>query len=157
MSVTFYSPVIFVKDIQVSKKFYSEILNQEIEFDFGTNIIFKSKLSLWQVKAGHEISAITGSSSEGNTFELYFETEDIEESAERIISTGAKLLHDLKTESWGQRTIRFFDPDNHLVEIGETLRTFIMRIYKETGSVAETASKTGVDLETIKTVIQSSN
>lgn len=33
-----------------------------------------------------------------------------------------KLLHDLHDEPWGQRTIRFFDPDDHLIEAGESLK-----------------------------------
>ncbi len=154
MAISFYSPVIFVKDIHASKKFYQDNLNQEIEFDFETNIIFKSKLTLWQITPGHEISTIANSSKNGNTFELCFETESIAENVERIKSTGVKLLHDLKTEPWGQLTIRFFDPDDHLIEIGETLNTFIKRIYKETGSISETAVRTGVDQKTIMAIVQ---
>jgi hypothetical protein len=154
MSVSFYSPVVFVKNIGVSNKFYSELLNQEIEFDFGANIIYKSRLSLWQLSAGHEISAIAGSSADGSTFELYFETENIAESAERIKSAGIKLLHDLKTEPWGQQTIRFFDPDDHLIEVGEAMNTFIQRIYKETGTIAKTSYRTGVDQKIIKNIIK---
>ncbi len=131
------------------------MLDQVIEFDFGANITFKSGLSLWQVMAGHEIGAIAGSSENGNTFEIYFETDDITESVKRIKSGGAKLLHDLKTEPWGQQTVRFFDPDHHLIEVGETMDTFVTRIYKETGSIDMTAARTGVDQATIKKIIQS--
>ncbi len=155
MAVTFHSAVIFVRDINVSETFYHEVLDQEKEFDFGTNILFKSGLSLWQIKAGHEIESIAGSSTDKNTFELYFETEDIAGSVRKIQSAGVEMLHGLKTESWGQQTIRFFDPDHHLIEVGESLSTFVIRIFRETGSIDATAGITGVDKDTIQRIVSS--
>ena len=113
MNLKFHSPVIFVKDIHKAKLFYTTILSQEIEHDFNTNIIFKSRLSLWQIDDRHEIAAISGNPEKGRTFELYFETDNIIESAELIKASGARLLHDIKTEPWGQMTIRFYDLDGH--------------------------------------------
>ena len=43
MKLNFHSTVLFVKDIEVSKQFYCNILSQEIDSDFGNNII-SSKL-----------------------------------------------------------------------------------------------------------------
>jgi len=153
MAVKFYSPVIFVEEIERSKKFYTEILNEKIEHDFGTNVMFESRLSLWKIKPEYEVAAIEGSSKAGNTFELYFETEDIFESASWIKSNNIPLLHDIKTEPWGQMTIRLFDPDHHLVEVGESFTRFITRIYEETGSEKETSERTGVHEDIIRKII----
>lgn len=153
MAIKFYSPVIFVDEIERSKKFYTEILEEEIEHDFGNNIMFKSQLSLWKVMPDHEIAGIENKSKKGNTFELYFETKDIHKSTERIKANKVRLLHDIKTEPWGQKTIRFYDPDDHLLEIGESFSTFITRIYNETGSITETASTTGVHEDIIGKII----
>jgi catechol 2,3-dioxygenase-like lactoylglutathione lyase family enzyme len=153
MAVKFYSPVIFVDEIESSRKFYTEILNEEVEHDFGNNILFKSHLSLWKILPDHEIASIEGKSRKGNNFELYFETEDIYETAEKIKANNVKLLHDIKTEPWGQMTIRFFDPDNHLVEIGESFNRFITRIYKETDSIEETSKKTGVHEDIVRKIV----
>ncbi len=154
MILKFHSPVVFVKEIEKAKTFYTAILEQEIEHDFGVNIMFKSRLSLWQISNQHEIAAIAGNPEQGRTFELYFESDSIEEIAQRIKASEARLLHDIKTESWGQKTIRFFDPDGHLIEIGETFEVFIQRIYNETKSVRETSKKTGVPEETITVIIR---
>lgn len=154
MAVKFYSPVIFVEEIERSRKFYTEILNEEVEHDFGSNIMFKSRLSLWKTKPEYEVSGVEGKSKQGNTFELYFETEDIYESAEKIKSNRVRLLHDIKTEPWGQMTIRFFDPDDHLLEIGESLSRFITRIYEESGSIEETSKKTGVHEDIVRKIIE---
>jgi catechol 2,3-dioxygenase-like lactoylglutathione lyase family enzyme len=153
MSLTFYAPVIFVKNIQISKKFYVELLGQEIEHDFGKNIVFKSRISLWEIVAQHEIEQIKGNSLQGNTFELYFETDDIEELLSRMKMKGVSLLHDIKTEPWGQMTFRFFDPDHHLVEIGESLPTFVNRIYNEGGSVGSVVKQTGIAEELVRKIV----
>jgi len=42
----FTSSVVFVSNINVSKDFYIQLLKQEIELDFGTNIVFKSGIGL---------------------------------------------------------------------------------------------------------------
>ena len=153
MAVKFYSPVIFVNEIERSKKFYTEILDEEIEHDFGSNILFISHLSLWKIMPGHEIAEIADKTRKRISFELYFETEDIHKSAEKLKANNIRLLHDIKTESWGQKTIRFYDPDDHLLEIGESFNTFISRIYEETGSIDETAVKTGVHKEIIRKIV----
>lgn len=49
---------------------------------------------------------------------LYFEVEDIDSTFERIAEK-VELIHEVRRESWGQRVFRFFDPDRHIVEIGE--------------------------------------
>lgn len=154
MPLTFYAPVVFVKDIENSKNFYKDLLEQEIEHDFGKNIIFKSKVTLWEIDPNSEIASVKGDSSNGNAFELYFETSDIEGVLAKLKSHGLNLLHDLKTEPWGQMTFRFFDPDNHLVEVGESMQTFVTRIYKETGSIKTVTEKTGVTEELVKQIIE---
>jgi len=153
MNLKFYSPVVFVKDIGKAKKFYAEVLGQEIAHDFGANIVFKCRLSIWQIIEQHEISGIAGDAAKGKTFELYFETDSIEESVKLIKASGAQFFHEIKTEPWGQMTFRFFDPDGHLIEIGEAFEVFVQRIYSETRSVEETAKRTGVPEETIAGIV----
>ncbi len=154
MSLTFYAPVIFVKDIKNSKNFYIDVLEQEIEHDFGKNIIFRSRVSLWEIDPNSEIASVKGNSSNGNTFELYFETTDIEGTLARLKKCDPDLLHDLKTEPWGQKTFRLFDPDHHLVEIGESMQTFVSRIFKETGSTASVAQITGISEDVVNKIVQ---
>ena len=153
MSLTFYAPVVFVKDIENSKNFYTDVLEQEIEHDFGKNIIFKSRVSLWEIDPNSEIASVKGDSSNGNTYELYFETTDIEGVLANLKRHGLNLLHDLKTEPWGQMTFRFFDPDHHLVEIGESMQTFVSRIFKEKGSISSVAQITGISEEVVKKIV----
>jgi hypothetical protein len=64
-----------------------------------------------------------------------------------------ELMHDLHEEVWGQRTIRFFDPDNHLIEIGETLETFVKRIHAEGMTVQQVSEKTSIPLHQVRELI----
>jgi len=85
---------------------------------------------------------------------LYFETEDIDGAARKFMSQNIEFLHHLKTEPWGQKTFRFFDPDHHLIEIGESMDTFVHRIFQETGSLKATTQKTGIPAEMIRTILK---
>ena len=146
--------VLFVKDIEVSKNFYSNVLRQQISLDFGTNVIYKSGFAIWQISDNHIIPAKLGldktQDKSVTRFELCYETQDIDRVYNDLKNKNVEFLHELSEEIWGQRTIRFFDPDNHLIEIGETLEQFVIRFYKQGMSVQQVAERTfvpAVDVE----------
>ena len=85
--------------------------------------------------------------------ELCFETAAIDEILLRLQERGVEFLHELLEESWGQRTIRFYDPDGHLIEIGEPLEVFITRLYRELGSIQAVTAKTSVSKDRVTSII----
>ena len=113
---------LFVRDIEVSKKFYVDTLKQQIDLDFGKNIILKGGITLWEINEKHIIPSLLGTNTISNTdvnrFEMYFETENLDEVYKALKEKNTKFLHEIHEEPWGQYTIRFFDPDNHLIEVG---------------------------------------
>ncbi len=153
----FHSSVIFVNDIEKSKDFYVRLLNQEIEHDFGKNVIFKSGLTIWEIRPEHIISKALETKGSVNRFELYFETELIEEKHKQIKSNNIEFLHEIHEEPWGQRTIRFFDLDKHLIEIGEPLPIFIKNMRKKGLSAKQIMEKSGIPIETVNSILQSNN
>ncbi|OFX89113.1 MAG: hypothetical protein A2W99_02045 [Bacteroidetes bacterium GWF2_33_16] len=154
MNLKFHSSVIFVKDINISKDFYCEILKQEIENDFGNNISLKCGISLWQIPDWHHLNNNFYNKKAGNkAFEIYFETDDIEEVANNISNHSIKILHEIIEESWGQKTIRIFDPDGNLVEIGEKLEVFIQRLFTTGTTLQQISAKTGVSINQIEKII----
>lgn len=52
---------------------------------------------------------------------LYFEDADLDETYVRI-SRQIDLLHEIRDEPWDPRVFRFFDPDRHVIELGEPQR-----------------------------------
>jgi catechol 2,3-dioxygenase-like lactoylglutathione lyase family enzyme len=156
MAVTFHSVVLFVKDIETSKKFYTELLGLEVEYDFGRNIIFKSGLSIWQMPENHIIvsgSSKTTCEKTENSKEVCFETSDINHDLKKLEENDVPFLHGITEESWGQKTIRFYDPDNHLIEIGESFETFIKRMYDSGMTIHAIHKKSSVPEKVIQTII----
>lgn len=150
----FDSTVIFVEEIQRAKKFYTEILEQHIVHDFGRNIIFQSGIAIWEVDKNHCITKkLNTADKNSNRFELYFEHDDIKAMEEKLTEQNIRFLHRRQQEPWGQQTIRFFDPDNHLIEVGEPLSCFISRMYKNGMTIEQINEKTHVAVETIKKLI----
>lgn len=153
----FHSPVIFVNDIKKSKDFYIRLLDQSIEHDFGKNVILKSGLTLWEISPDHIINKQLNTDNVSNKFELYFESELIEETYEKLNDEGVEFLHGIHEEPWGQRTIRFFDYDNHLIEVGEPMETFVRNMHNKGLSAKQIAEKSGIPIETINGFLENND
>lgn len=150
------SAVLFVADIEVSKRFYTELLGLKIKLDFGKNVTYDG-FTIWEIRSSHIIAERLGTTGlidkTSNRFELYFETDDLESMISMLESNNVNLLHELHEEPWGQRTIRFFDPDNHLIEAGESLKKFLGRFHESGMSPEEISRKTSVAVEDIKHIL----
>jgi catechol 2,3-dioxygenase-like lactoylglutathione lyase family enzyme len=150
----FHSTVIFVKDIAKAKDFYTRFLNFTIEHDFGKNVILNNGLTLWEISESHIINRKLETRNPTNRFELYFETEDVDGTYEMLNNAGIKFLHQIHEEPWGQRTIRFFDPDGHLIEIGEPLEIFVSNMSQKGLSAGQISEKSGIPVETVLLLIK---
>ncbi len=148
-----HSIVLFVKDIEKSKEFYTKTLSYNIVHDFGNNVILSGGISIWQIQQSHIISKELETKNNSNRFELYFEAENIDEIYLNLEQNSVKFLHSIQTEPWGQRTLRFFDPDNHLIEIGEPLEVFVMNMHKHGLSPEQISNKSGIPIETVKNLL----
>ncbi len=151
------STALFVKDIEASRKFYTDVLGLFIDLDFGKNVIFKNGFAIWEIQDKHIITKSLGpdriSDPEYNRFELYFETEDITGIFMTLKNKNIKFLHEIHEEPWGQHTIRFFDPDNHIIEIGESMRQFVTRLYYQGLTIEQLSRRTSVPLEEVKRLV----
>lgn len=114
--------VLAVKDIELSKKFYIELFDQKVILDHGINISFDGGFALqqnfdWLV----DISASEIISKSCN-MELYFEVTDFDQFIKKLTAyPNIKYVHPVKKHSWQQRVVRIFDPDDHMIEIGESM------------------------------------
>ena len=55
-----------------------------------------------------------------NMTELYFEESDIEGFVKKLEESDFEIefVNKLMTHSWGQKVVRFYDPDGNLIEVG---------------------------------------
>lgn len=111
--------LIVVEDIEKSKKFYHELFGLDTIIDNDGNMILTEGLVL-QDKKIWESFIDKDIIPENNTCELYFEESDIETFVEKLerLYPSVKYINKLMTHSWGQRVIRFYDPDGNLIEVG---------------------------------------
>ncbi len=76
--------------------------------------------------------------------ELYFETDEVEAVEQRLKAAGMEFIHPVCEQPWGQRVMRLYDPDGHVVEIGETMEAVVLRFYSQGFSVDSICQKTGM-------------
>ena len=132
--------LIAVKDMEVSKKFYQELLDQTIICDLGMNVCFTGGLALQQGFAelvGFDPNLVV---QKPHNMELVFEVEDFDGFLKKLEAyEGVKYLHQQKKYEWQQRVVRVFDPDDHIIEIGESMEAIAKRYLSEGYSIEETA------------------
>ena len=111
--------LIVVKDIDKSRKYYHDLFGLEMIVDNDGNMILTEGLVLqeekyWKDFLGKEIIG------KNNSCELYFEEYDIEAFVHKLETLYPETEHvnTLMTPRWGQRVIRFYDPDGNLIEVG---------------------------------------
>ncbi len=157
MNIKNCSTAIFVKDIKRSKEFYHKILEIPITMNLGGNVILENGVTLWEISKHHIIPASLGMDKVAgistNRFELYFETDDIYRVYDKLVSKKVRFMHEVREEHWGQQTIRFFDPDNHLIEVGESMNQFVTRFYNQGLTVEQVARRTSVPIEEVKKLL----
>lgn len=147
--------LIAVKDIEKSKQFYREVLEQEVVLDFGANVTLSGGFSLQSTESWKEF--IHKEENEikygNNAAELYFEEDNMDMFIDKIDKLNLKYIHKLKEHSWGQRAIRFYDLDEHIIEVGENLSVVAKR-FKDTGmSVQEVATRMDVPIQYVEELL----
>ena len=91
----------------------------EMILDNDGNMILTEGLVLQEKKYWKEFLGKENISS-NNSCELYFEEADIEGFIEKLerYYPEVQYVNRLMTHSWGQKVIRFYDPDGNLIEVG---------------------------------------
>lgn len=143
----FKNPMLVVSDLERSKEFYGEVLGLRVRADFGANITLTGGVSLQTEETWLEfIGAAKGSIAYGGRVsELYFEEDDFDAFAERLAALGSiDYVHPVQEHAWGQRVVRFLDPDGHIIEVGENLKTVCRRFLDSGMSLEETARRMDV-------------
>ncbi|WP_349947419.1 VOC family protein [Lacrimispora sp. BS-2] len=139
-----------VSDIATSKHFYEKILHQNVVMDLGVHVTFEG-FSLQQGYA--ELVGLSANSvnEPSHNFQVYFEVEDLDKVyAEMKSISGLQWVHEIREYPWGQRDIRVYDPDKHIVEIAEDMGTVIKRFFSRDMSAVEIAKRTMFPMEVVK-------
>lgn len=147
--------LIAVKNIEESKKFYRDLLEQEVIEDLGANVTLTGGFALQTAESWQEF--IHKSPSEvsygNNAAELYFEEDDMDVFITRLNSFKVEYVHPLKEHSWGQRVVRFYDLDKHIIEVGENMAVVVKRFIDNGLTVEQTALRMDVSVDYVKSLL----
>lgn len=130
MQVKFAHAIPLVKNIEVSKRFYHDLLGIGIIQDYGVFIHFEGDFAIHQTQELHrtifgEDQASTDEAQGSKNMDIYFECDDLNMIYNKLVSNGVPMIHPIKEQAWGQKVFRCYDPDGHIVEIGEpSFKTF---------------------------------
>ena len=154
--ITYHSVVLMCKDLQVSRDFYQNVFGLKIELEIDGLVTFTEGISLWQQSIASQLlynGEDLSSPPKKPGQELYFETDDIDKFAAEILSKSVCLLHPVQLTPWQQHTIRFFDPDEHLIEVGESMEEVIRRINREGHTADQIAEMTFMPVDIVRAVL----
>lgn len=152
----FEAPMLVVDDINRSRAFYCNVFGLEVVMDFGENITFNAGFSLqdkalWATFIDAEEKDIV---YRGNDMELYFEEEKLDDFLEYLKTFDSiEYLHGVKEYAWGQRVIRFYDLDYHVIEVGESMAVVCRRFHAQGMTVEEIVERTMFPAEVVKTFL----
>ncbi len=114
--------LIVVDDIEKSRRFYHDLFGLDMVLDNDGNMILTEGLVLQDKKIWKQFLE-KDIIPESNACELYFEERDIEAFVRKLekLYPETKYVNRLMTHSWGQKVIRFYDPDGNLIEVGNPM------------------------------------
>jgi catechol 2,3-dioxygenase-like lactoylglutathione lyase family enzyme len=142
--------LISVSDMEKSKIFYENIMQQKIIMDLGVHVSFADGLSLqsnYEELVGEKLDM----HPKPNNFQLYFEVENLDEWEAKLESLeGIEFIHKSKEYPWGQRVMRFYDYDQYIVEVSESMESVARRFLAQGLSLEETAERTMFPVEFVK-------
>ena len=140
-------PMIVVSDMEKTVEFYKNVLGLDVIQDFGANKTLTGGISLQTEESYKEFIGKDKISYGGDNFELYFEEDEIDAFFENLKEFNVELVHPVQEHSWGQRAVRFYDPDGHIIEVGENLQTVCRRFLGSGMTPEQTAQRMDVPLE----------
>ncbi len=140
-------PMLVVNDIDKSVEFYENILGMSVILDFGANKTLTGGLALQTAETYKDFIDGRALCFGGNDFELYFEEDDFDNFISRLKSLEIEYVHPVKEHAWGQRVVRFYDPDKHIVEVGENLKSVCRRFLESGMTPEQTAERMDVPLK----------
>lgn len=150
----FKNPLLVVSDMDISVKFYKEVLGLRKIMDLGENVTLTGGVCLQTKETWAEFIENESLSFGGKTSEIYFEEDDFDGFENKLKNLDINYVHPVKEHSWGQRVVRFYDPDCHIIEVGENIKTVCKRFLESGMTPEQTAERMDVPLKFVKGCIK---
>ena len=156
IDMKYTSTVISVADIKAARAFYEDLFGLELYQDYGINVSFTCGLALqqdfdWLVHLPKEKIL-----KKPNNMEICFEEHDFDGFLDKLKKNpDIEYLGEVIEHSWGQRVIRFYDLDGHIIEVGEDMKMVIQRFLDTGMAMEEISVKMDVSIEDLTKLLNS--
>ena len=145
--------MLVVKDMERSKKFYWEVMGLRTLVDLQIHAVLTGGLGL-QTEASWQGFIEQETSYKGNDAEIYFEEDDFEPFIEKLTKMDIEYVHPPYTHEWGQRVVRFYDPDYHILEVGESMKIVCRRFLDAGLDEMQISKKTSLPLKAVRAYLR---
>lgn len=145
--MSFKNPLLAVADTDRSIRFYEEVFGLQVVMDFGANKTLTGGLCLQSLETWKGFIGTDKIAFGANNAEMYFEEEDFDAFTERLKGLDIAYVHPVKEHAWGQRVVRFYDPDRHIIEVGEAMETVCRRFLSAGMTPQQAAQRMDVPVE----------
>ena len=89
-----------------------------------------------------------------NNAEIVFEEQDFDGFLNKLKAySNIEYLGEVIEHSWGQRVIRFYDPDGHVIEVGEDMKMVIQRFLNAGMTMEEVSVKMDASVEDLEKLL----
>lgn len=155
--MNFLNPLIVVTNMEKAKQFYYDVLGLEVVVDFSANVTLTGGIALqtkdtWSTFIHKDDNEILFG---GNVAELYFEEDDFYGFIQKINNiANIHYVNPMLEHSWGQRVVRFYDPDKHIIEVGENMIMVVRRFLNSGLSIEDTAIRTDISIDYVKSCLE---
>ncbi|MBI2361081.1 MAG: VOC family protein [Deltaproteobacteria bacterium] len=120
--------ILIVEDLDRAVKFYREVLGLPLSHRSGEYAQFATggtRFGLYTRKGmGQTLGApLAKPAEDAPGFEIGFKVADVDKALQELVASGATPAMPPTTRPWGQRTAYLRDPDGHLIELAQDLRS----------------------------------
>ena len=136
--------LIAVQDMEKTKQFYRDVLGARVISDFGANVTLDCGIALQTVESWQGFIGDKDITLSGHAGELYFEEADMDRFLVHLSKIDIEYIHPPLEHDWGQRVVRFYDPDRHIIEVGEDMTMVVRRFAGEGMTEAQIAERMDV-------------
>lgn len=140
------STLISVANMEISKRFYQDVMGMKVTADFGDNVTLDDSVVLQTLDTWKSFIKAETVILPNNAGELYFVEDNIEAFCDHLNAFEISYVHKLFEHPWGQRVVRFYDPDKHIIEVGERIEAVVLRFIEQGLSAKETAIRMDIPI-----------
>lgn len=148
------NPMLIVTDMNKSVDFYKKVFGLRVVMDFGANKTLTGGLVLQTIETFKEFIGTNEICFGGNNFEIYFEEDDFDKFINNLKEYNVEYVHPVKEHSWGQRVVRIYDPDRHIIEIGENMKVVCRRFLASGMTPEQVATRMDVPIKFVNACVR---